>query len=171
MWQNDFNNKHGYFSQSRGANESKKYFKALKIAFNHGNMDDLNEAAILAFLGYASDRIALGADYNSALKEAEAQLSTRIKDLNPLQNAIKRTSDKKDYLITPSEGFLLGLHDDKKKIVARSYFAYKKRLADFNAQFGYYLRKQNLQEYAKNFNFKLDKKYDRAMEKIRKKSK
>ena len=165
MWQKDFDGKHGFFSSRKSdIGESRKYFNALKTAFNHGNMEDVNEAAILGFLGYASDRIAKGVTWNQALKDAEGQLKTKLKDLNPIQYSF---DPQKDYLISPIDGFLLGLEKDKLKIVARSYFAYEKRLNEFNSQFGYYLRKKNLKEFAKHFDFKMDKKFDKAMKKLR----
>ena len=161
-WKKDFEDKHGYFSDhSYEAGESTKYFKHIRIAFNHGNMEELNEAVILGLYAKASDYMGTGYSYNQAMKMAYSQIKTRLKTLDPG----KFSYELKRGVINPVEGYWYSLDKDKQEVFLRARKEYKKNLLGFAKQFPYYLRKQNLKDIASQFKWELDPNLSKSQEK------
>ena len=71
-------------------------------------------------------------------------------------------------IISPTEGFLLSLDKEQLATVKLSYKEYNTRLGKWKSQYPYYLRKQNLKDLLGRFDFKLDPKYTKVLNKLSK---
>ena len=56
------------------------------------------------------------------------------------------------------EAFFLSLNDNQKKITAKTYIEYDKKIKDYQKSWKFYLRKQNIGDLMKRFDFKMEEK-------------
>ena len=161
-WKKDFEDKHGYFADPDfEESESTKYFKHIRIAFNHGNMEELNEAVILGLYAKASDFMATGYTYDESMKLAYSKLKQRLKTLDPAMGSLEINRG----VITPTQGFWESLDKEKQEVFLRARKEYNNKLLGFSKQFKYYLRKQNLKDIASQFKWELNPNLSKSQEK------
>ena len=156
VWNRDYNKKHSFKGrEDYEATEASMYFRNLRTVFNTGTKQEFLQELTLAYLGKVSDGLAKGLTEKAAEKEANAILQRKLKDLSPIPYSINPDDD---YKITPMEGFFLSLNDNQKKITAKTYIEYDKKIKDYQKSWKFYLRKQNIGDLMKRFDFKMDEK-------------
>jgi hypothetical protein len=169
-WIKDYEGKHGLFQDSNNIEaESTKYLKNVTTSFNLSDfntkkgVDEFNEAITLAYFAYASDRMNAGYSYEQSLKLADGMISRKLKTLSPVIGS--ESPGQKGRIISPAEGFLVDLDEDKMKVIRSAYSEYKKKIAIWEKQYPYYLRKTNLEEVTGRFKFGLAPRLQRSIDK------
>mgnify|MGYP003631783887 FL=1 len=156
VWNRNYNKKHSFKGrEDYEATESSMYFRKLRTVFNTGTKQEFLEELTLAYLGKVSDGLGKGLSEQAALKEAAAIIETKLKDLSPIPYSVDPNND---YKITPFESFFLTLSDEHKKITAKTYLEYYKKIKNYENSWQYFKRKRGIGDLMKNFDFKMDEK-------------
>jgi hypothetical protein len=156
VWNRDYNKKHSFKGRDDyEATEATMYFRNLRTVFNTGTKQEFHQELTLAYLGQVSNLLSRGYSEKKAMKEANSEIKRRLKDLSPIPYSIDPNND---YKVTPFEGFFLPLDDKQKRVVAKTYMEYYKRVKDYQKSWQFFLRKQNIGDLMKNFDFKMDDK-------------
>ena len=156
VWNRNYNKKHSFKGrEDYEATESSMYFRKLRTVFNTGTKQEFLEELTLAYLGKVSDGLGKGLSEQAALKEAAAIVKTKLKDLSPIPYSVDPNND---YKITPFESFFLTLSDEHKKITAKTYLEYYKKIKNYENSWQYFKRKRGIGDLMKNFDFKMDEK-------------
>ena len=156
VWNRDYNKKHSFKGlDDYDANEASIYFRNLRTIFNTGTKQEFHQELTLAYLGQVSSLLAKGYTEKQAYRDASGIIETKLKQLSPIPYSVDPNND---YKITPFESFFLSLDDKQKKVAAKTYIEYYKRVKDYQKSWQFYLRKQNIGDLMKDFDFKMDEK-------------
>ena len=156
VWNRDYNKKHSFKGRDDyEATEATMYFRNLRTVFNTGTKQEFHQELTLAYLGQVSNLLSRGYSEKKAMKEANAEIRRRLRDLSPIPYSV---DPENGYKVTPFEGFFLPLDDKQKRVVAKTYMEYYKRVKDYQKSWQFFLRKQNIGDLMKNFDFKMDDK-------------
>ena len=139
------------------------YYIMLQNAFNKGSAKEFSKAFVLTYYSLASDAYNKGFEINGvrhysmdmAYKHANAQMKDKMKALNPNRGRVSPRSETqtkaKEY------SWKLWLAKDKNKGYLEELKLlegdYKRRLAEFSSQFPYFVRKNNLKDLRKEFDW------------------
>ena len=156
VWNRDYNKKHSFKGRDDyEATEATMYFRNLRTVFNTGTKQEFHQELTLAYLGQVSNLLSRGYSEKKAMKEANAEIRRRLRDLSPIPYSV---DPENGYKVTPFEGFFLPLDDKQKRVVAKTYVEYYKTVKDYQKSWQFFLRKQNIGDLMKNFDFKMDDK-------------
>ena len=139
------------------------YYIMLQNAFNKGSSKEFSKAFVLTYYALASDAYNKGFEINGvrhysmnmAYKYANQQMKNKMKALNPNRG---RTSPKSKTQTKAKEySWIKWLSKDKDKEYLKELKLleddYKRRLGEFSSQFPYFVRKNNLKDLRKEFDW------------------
>ena len=139
------------------------YFTMLQNAFNKGNAKEFSEAFVLSYYALASDYYNRGFEINGvrhysmkmAYKKANQTMKAKMKALNPNRG---RTSPKSKTQTKAKEySWYKWLGKDEKKEYLKELKLleddYKIKMNEFKSQFPYFVRKNNLKDLIKEFDW------------------
>tara|TARA_Y100000310_G_C20552420_1_gene748776 strand:+ start:79 stop:1149 length:1071 start_codon:yes stop_codon:yes gene_type:complete len=137
------------------------YYIMLQNAFNKGNSKEFSKAFILTYYALASDAYNKGFEINGvrhysmnmAYKYANQQMKAKMKALNPNRGRTSPRSKTQTKAKEYSWYKWLGKDEDRGyleelKLVENDY---KRRMNEFKSQLPYFVRKNNLKDLAKEF--------------------
>ncbi len=156
VWNRNYNKKHSFQGREDfEATDATMYMRKLRTVFNSGTEAQFHKELTLAYFGLISKALENGKTETKAMKEAASEIQKKLKNLNPIGYSIDPNND---YKITPFEGFWLSLDEKSKNTTAKTYMKYKKRITKYEKSWHYFLRSNNMKDYMKHFDFKMDKK-------------
>jgi hypothetical protein len=137
------------------------YYTMLQNSFNKGNAKEFSKAFVLTYYALASDYYNKGFEINGvrhysmnmAYKKANQILKQKLKALNPNRGRPAPKSKLQTKAKYYSWLKWLGKDEDKGYIEELKQLEndYKRRMQEFKSQFPYYVRKNNLKDLRKEF--------------------
>ena len=138
----------------------------MKSEFESGTMEELNEAVTFAYFARASEYV--GKTKAEAFKLAEKDIKQKFTNLRPIRESLNPAGKP---LIGDLDVFLLSLNEDQLFIALNTWIEYEKKFATWKNQYKYYDRSQGIDEFAKRFDWDIDTKYKKALQKLIKQKK
>jgi hypothetical protein len=137
--------------------ELSPYYEDFRNTFYLGTEEEFAKQFYLTFFAVAHDRVRQGYSMDFAFKDANSQMKSKLKTLNPNRASLNKTS-KEGKMASMLFINWLQKHPDAKDLTNRLFEVeaeYKNKLGKIMSKLGHYSKKFNVMSYYDKFNWNI----------------